>query len=188
MATWEVGSARMNRREPAGGEMLRVLAAGLLVALVAWAPYSVLRSASPLVTQQAEVREGPLEAPPAVRLAHQHPMVIVPPQGLAGVPAGRIVLAFGRFERHAAAQTRARLVRSKGYIARIVQTGAAYLVVSRPYRNHTEARFWSGIFGKLGLQVTTVTRLEAAVPHVIAFDAPPVYWRRTKARSFVGLT
>ncbi len=166
--------------------MLRVLAAGLLVALVAWAPYSVLRSASPTVTQQAEVREGPLEAPPAVRLAH--PVAIAPPQGLAGVPAGRIVLAFGRFERHAAAQTRARLVRSKGYIARIVQTGAAYLVVSRPYRNHTEARFWSGIFGKLGLQVTTVTRLEAAVPHVIAFDAPPVYWRRTKARSFVGLT
>src|SRR5712692_7710629 len=186
MATWEVGSSRMSRRVPAGTEILRVLAAGLLVALVAWAPYSVVRSASPFVTQQAEVREGPLEAPPAVRLAR--PVVIALPQGLAGVPAGRIVLAFGRFERHAAAQTRARLVRSKGYIAQIVQTGAAYLVVSRPYRNHTEARFWSGIFGKLGLQVTTVTRLEAAVPHVIAFDAPPVYWRRTKARSFVGLT
>ncbi len=172
----------MGRREPAGTEMLRVLAAGLLVALVAWAPYSVLRSASPAVTQQAEVREGPLEVPPAVRLAR--PVVPAPPQGLAGIPAGRIMLAFGRFERHAAAQARARLVRSKGYVARVVQTSAAYLVVSRPYRNHAEARFWSGIFGGLGLQVTTVTRLEAVVPHGIAFDAPPVYWRRTKALSF----
>jgi len=162
--------------------MLRVLAAGLLVALVAWAPYSVLRSAPPAVTQQAEVREGPLEAPPTVRLAR--PVVTAPPQSLAGVPAGRVVLAFGRFERRAAAQARAKLVRSKGYIARVVQTSAAYLVVSRPYRNHAEARFWSGIFGSLGLQVTTVTRLEAAVPHVIAFDAAAAHWRRTKARSF----
>jgi hypothetical protein len=166
--------------------MLRVLAAGLLVVLVAWAPYSVLRGAPQVVTQKVDVREGPWEAPPSVRLAR--PAITAAPQSLVGVPGGRIVLAFGRFERHAAAQARARLVRSKGYIARIVQTGAAYLVVSRPYRNHAEARFWSGIFGKLGLQVTTVTRLEAAVPHVIAFDAPPVYWRRTKARSFVGLT
>ena len=172
----------MSRREPAGTEMLRLLAAGLLVALVAWAPYSVLRSGSPTVMQQAEFRDGPLETPPAVRLAR--PEVPALPQGLAGVPAGRIVLAFGRFERHAAAQARARLVRRKGYIARVVQTGAAYLVVSRPYRTHAEARFWSGIFGGLGLQVTTVTRLEAVVPHVIAIDAPPVYWRRTKARPF----
>ncbi len=183
MATWEVGSARMSRREAAGAEMLRVLAAGLLVALVVWAPYSVLRSAPQPVTQQAEVRDGTLEAPPAVRLAHR--VVTAPRQGLAGIPAGQIVLAFGRFERRAAAHTRARLVRSKGYLARTVQAGAAYLVISRPYRNHAEARFWSGIFGRLGLQVTTVTRLEAVVPHVIAFDAPPAYWRRTKARSFI---
>lgn len=181
MSTWEARSARVSRPEPAGVEMLRVLAAGLLVALVAWAPYSVLRSGSSTVTRQAEVREGPLEVPPAVRLAR--PVVTVPPQSLVG-PAGRIVLAFGRFERHAAAQARARLVRSKGYIARVVHAGAVYLVVSRPYRNQAEARFWSGIFGGLGLQVTTVTRLEAVVPHVIAFDAPPVYWRRTKALSF----
>jgi hypothetical protein len=160
--------------------MLRVLAAGLLVALVAWAPYSVLRSGSPTVAQRAEVREGTLEVPPAVRLAL--PVVTAP--SLAGVPAGRIVLAFGRFERHAAAQARAKLVRSKGYIARVVQTSAAYLVVSRPYRTHAEARFWSGIFGRLGLQVTTVTRLEAVIPHAIAFDAPPAYWRRTKVLSF----
>ncbi len=173
----------MSRREPAGGEMLRVLAAGLLVALVAWAPYSVLRSAPQAVTQQAEVRKGALEAPPAVRLVR--PGVTAPPQSLVGVPAGRIVLAFGRFERRTAAMARARLVRSKGYIARVVQTGAAYLVVSRPYRNHSEARFWSGIFGGLGLPVTTVTRLEAAVPHVITFDAAVAHWRRPKARSFV---
>jgi hypothetical protein len=172
----------MSQREPAGAQMLRVFAAGLLVALAAWAPYSVLRSAPQTVTQQAEVREGTLEAPPAVRLIR--PVVSAPPQSLVGVPSGRIVVAFGRFEHHAAAQARARLVRSKGYIARIVQARAAYLVVSRPYRNHAEARFWSGIFGRLGLQVTTVTRLEAAVPHVLAFDAPPVYWRRTKTLSF----
>src|SRR5574340_702796 len=182
MATWEVRSSRMSRQEPAGAEMLRVLAAGLLVALVAWAPYSVLRSRPQPVTQQAEVREGTLEAPPTVRTAR--PAVTAPRQGLAGVPAGGIVLAFGRFERRTAAQARARLVRSKGYIARVVRAGAAYLVVSRPYRNHAEARFWSGIFGGLGLQVTTVTRLEAAAPHVIAFDVAPAYWRRTKARSF----
>ena len=162
--------------------MLRVLAAGLLVALVAWAPYSVLRSAPQPVTQQAQVREGPSEAPPTVRLTR--PAVTAPPQSLVGVPAGRIVLAFGRFERHAAAQARARLVRSKGYIARVVQTSTAYLVVSRPYRTHAEARFWSGIFGRLGLQVTSVTRPEAALPHVIAVDAPPAYWRRTKAQAF----
>lgn len=172
----------MSRREPAGTEMLRVLAVGLLVALVAWAPYSVLRSGSPTVAQQAEVREGTLEVPPTVRLAL--PVVTAPQQSLAGIPAGRIVLAFGRFERHAAAQVRAKLVRSKGYIARVVQTSATYLVVSRPYRTHAEARFWSGIFGRLGLQVTTVTRLEAVIPHVIAFDAPAAYWRRTKALSF----
>ncbi len=172
----------MSRREPAGGEMLRALAAGLLVALVAWAPYSVLRSAPQAGTQQAEVREGMLEAPPAVRLVRP---VTAPSQSLVGVPAGRIVLAFGRFERRTPAVARARLVRSKGYIARVVQTGAAYLVVSRPYRNHAEARFWSGIFGGLGLRVTTVTRLEAAVPHVIAFDAAVAHWRRPKARSFV---
>ena len=183
MATWEVGTARMNRREPAGVEMLRVLTAGLLVVLVAWAPYSVLRSGSPLVRQQAGVREGTLEVPPSIRQAL--PVITAPPQqGLAAVPAGRFVLAFGRFERRVAAQARARLVRSKGYAARVVQTGAAYLVVSRPYRNHAEARFWSGIFGRLGLQVLTVTRLEAVVPRVIAFGALPMYWRKTKSLSF----
>jgi hypothetical protein len=182
MATWEVGSARMSRREPAGVEMLRVLTAGLLVVLVAWAPYAVLRSGSPLVREQVAVREGTLEVPPSIRQAL--PVITAPPQqGLAGVPGGRFVLAFGRFERRVTAQARARLVRSKGYIARVIPTGAAYLVVSRPYRNHAEARFWSGIFGTLGLQVTTVTRLEAVVPPVLAFDAPPAYWRRTRALS-----
>ena len=162
MATWEAGAEFFGRREPVGTEALRVVAAGLIVAVVTWGPYWVLRAGPGPAALAPEVRAGVLEGSPAVRSTLVVTAVRAPQSlGVAGLSSGRFVLAFGRFERRAAAETRARLVRSKGYIARVVQSGAAYLVVSRPYRNHADAQFWSAIFGKLGLQATALTRLEA---------------------------
>jgi hypothetical protein len=184
MATWEVRAARLSRRESTGTEMLRLLAAGLLVAVVTWAPYSILRGGPGPFVRPSDAREGALEVTPDIHAARV-PVTTPLMRALsaAGVPAGRVVLAFGRFERRAAAEARARLVRSKGYIARVVQAGEAYLVVSRPYRNHADAQFWSSIFSELGLQATALTRLEASAPQMGAVDAIASYWRKAKALS-----
>jgi hypothetical protein len=169
MATWETGAQFSSRREAVGAETLRVLAAGLIVAVLTWGPYWVLRNGAGPVALAPGVGAGALEGSPAVR-STLFVAAVRPPQssGAAGLSSGRFVLAFGRFERRAAAEARARLVRSKGYIARVVHSGAAYLVVSRPYRDHADAQFWSAVFVKLGLHATTVTRLEALDPQVPA--------------------
>lgn len=178
MSTWETRAAPLHRRDAAGIEVLRVVAVGLLVVVVAWAPYSILRSGPGPFLQPAAVREGALEATPATRAAG----VVQTGRSarallVAGGRIGSVVLGFGRFERRASAEARARLVRSKGYFARVVESKAAYFVLSRPYRTHADAQFWSRIFRNLGLYASTVTRLEASAPHAV--EAAAVYWRRT---------
>jgi len=42
-----------------------------------------------------------------------------------------------------------------------VRSGTAYVVVSRQYRSLADAKFWSSIFSKLGLEAKALTRLEA---------------------------
>ncbi len=165
MATWEVGSRVQTWTEPEPApsvvrQIPQLLAAGLVVLLMASGPYYVLRIALPQSQIATAVSTGPLEAQPAVRSA----LSIAAARGQAAgiTPAsGRFLVAFGRFERREAADARARLVRSKGYIARVVRSGAAYLVVSRPYHSLAAAQFWTGVFGEIGLQASALARLEA---------------------------
>ncbi len=166
MATWEVGSRVQTWTEPepapsVARQIPQLLAAGLVVLLMASGPYYVLRIALPQSQIATAVSVGPLEAPPTVRSALS--VAAAPPGQVAGVaPAqGRFMVAFGRFERREAADARARLVRSKGYIARVVRSGAAYVVVSRSYRSLADAQFWTGVFGEIGLQAKALAQLEA---------------------------
>ncbi len=165
MATWEVGTAVQTWSEPEPApsvvrQIPQLLAAGLVVLLMASGPYYVLRIALPQSQIATAVSTGPLEAQPAIRSAL--PVAAVRPGQAAAVvpPAGRFVVAFGRFERREAADAHARLVRSKGYIARVVRSGAAYVVVSRPYRSLAAAQFWTGVFGEIGLQAKALARFE----------------------------
>lgn len=166
MATWEVGTALQHWSEPepapsVARQIPQLLAAGLVVLLMASGPYYVLRIALPQSQIATAVSVGPLEVPPAVRSAL--PVVAMQTRRAVGVtPAPRrFMVAFGRFERREAADARARLVRSKGYIARVVRSGAAYVVVSRQYRSLADAQFWTAVFGEIGLQAKALARLEA---------------------------
>jgi hypothetical protein len=61
-------------------------------------------------------------------------------------------LEFGRFSNPSAAQTHARLVRSKGHIARVADGGTSYQVVGREFRSQANAERWKVIFEGIGLE------------------------------------
>ncbi len=85
-----------------------------------------------------------------------------PPQVTA-----RFVVSFGGFPRREIAETRARLVRSKGYFATVTRVGPSYHVVSHPYPDRHVAEYWSKVFHQIGLpgNVTALgeTRLSQAI-------------------------
>lgn len=62
------------------------------------------------------------------------------------------ILEFGRFGNPSAAQAHARLVRSRGYIASVADSGTSYRVVGREFRSQANAERWKGIFEGIGLQ------------------------------------
>ncbi len=168
MATWdgETTPQSRDRTLPAptpAWQFPHLLAAGLLVFMISSGPYYALRNAlseTPLATA------GPSDVSVSTSASWGGAVVVKPRQAQA-VPllkAGQFVVAFGRFQRQESAEAHARLVRSKGYVAKVVRSGAAYVVVSRPYRSLSDARFWSKVFGELGLEARALARLEAQGP------------------------
>jgi len=164
VATWDERTFQ-NRIRPAsvvpvGRQIPQLLAAGLMAVILASGPYWALRATLPSSSVATALRAGALEVAPASRSS----LVVASRLGQARAMAsrsGRFVVAFGRFERFESADAHARLIRSKGYIAAVVQSGTAYLVVSRQYRSLADAKFWSSIFSNIGLEAKAVARLEA---------------------------
>src|SRR3989454_2413398 len=163
VATWDERTFQ-NWIKPApvvsvGRQIPQLLAAGLMALILAFGPYWALRATLPSSSVATALRAGALEVAPAVRSS-----LVASRLGQARAMAsrsGRFVVAFGRFERLESADAHARLVRSKGYIAAVVQSGTAYLVVSRQYRSLADAKFWSSIFSNIGLEAKAMARLEA---------------------------
>lgn len=62
------------------------------------------------------------------------------------------ILEFGRFGNPSAAQAHARVVRSRGYIARVADGGTSYRVVGREFRSQANAERWKVIFEGIGLE------------------------------------
>ena len=164
MATWDeqTGADKITpgRRMPVARQIPQLVAAGLTALVLASGPYWALRSVTMPSSQANTVRTGAVELPPSAR---SRTVMGQAGTGRLSLPqAGRFVVAFGRFERLEPAQAQARLVRSKGYIAAVIRSGAAYLVVSRPYRSLADAKFWSSIFSNIGLEAKALARPEAA--------------------------
>jgi len=164
VATWDERTFQ-NRIRPApvvpvGRQIPQLLAAGLMALTLVVGPYWTLRATLPSSSVATALRTVALEVAPASRSS----LVVASRLGQARALAsrsGRFVVAFGRFERFESADAHARLIRSKGYIAAVVQSGTAYLVVSRQYRSLADAKFWSSIFSNIGLEAKAVARLEA---------------------------
>ncbi|TMI76363.1 MAG: hypothetical protein E6H05_03810 [Bacillati bacterium ANGP1] len=164
MATWDERTFQ-NRIKPApvapaGRQIAQLLAAGLMALILAFGPYWALRATLPSSPVATALRTGALEVAPAARSSLVEASQLGQARAMAS-RSGRFVVAFGRFERFEPADAHARLVRSKGYIAAVVQSGTAYLVVSRQYRSLADAKFWSSIFSGIGLEAKAVARLEA---------------------------
>ena len=164
MATWDERTFQ-RRIEPTPEvpvvrQVPQIIAAGLTALLLASGPYWALRATMLQASVSSTIRGEPAEITPVTRSSGA--TAVRPGQGrTVGSRAGRFVVAFGRFERLESAKAQARLVRSKGYIAAVVRSGTAYVVVSRQYRSLADAKFWSSIFSKLGLEAKALTRLEA---------------------------
>lgn len=164
MATWDERTIQ-NRSAPSpvvpvARQFPQFIAAGLTALVLASGPYWALRAAAPRPTVIA-VRTGALEVTPAIR---SFTVTAMRPGQTRTVASRtrRFVVAFGRFQRLESAEAQARIVRGKGYIAAVVRSGTAYLVVSRQYRSLSDAKFWSSIFSKLGLEAKALTRPEAS--------------------------
>lgn len=166
MATWEL-RARL-RLALGSGSVLRVrlggvtLVSGAALAMVATAAMWMSRG-TPQVAQvftPAAASWGALEVPPSARA---QAALTISALGGSSNQGERFVLTFGHYARRDRALAYARVVRSKGYIASVVQTDQGFTVVSRSYASLEAARFWSAIFEEIGIEVRAVTRREAAL-------------------------
>ncbi len=173
MATWESRSALQVRFEAdhavlARHEIPQMLVAGLTVLVIAAGPW-VFRAEGPSSARMTPARVGALEAPRPMRsVVTTRAIRSRQTLRIAFTSSGNFLVTFGRFERRESAEAHARLVRSKWYIAKIMQSGGAHLVVSRPYRTLADAQFWSAIFGEIGLEAGASSGLEAGNRQSIA--------------------
>lgn len=173
MATWESRStlrARFESEHPglARYQIPQMLVAGLTVLVMTAVPW-VFRATVPSSPRLPPARVGALEAPHPMRSTVTVRAVRSPqPIRIALTSSGHFLVTFGRFERREAAEAHARLVRSKGYIAKILHSGGVHLVVSRPYRTLADAQFWSVIFGEIGLEARAPGELEASRRQTVA--------------------
>src|SRR5256712_7658039 len=131
-----------------------------MAVILASGPYWALRATLPSPSVATALRTGALEVAPAARSSLTAASRLSQARAIAA-RSGRFVVAFRRFEQFESADAHARFVRSKGYIAAVVQSGTAYPVVSRQYRSLADAKFWSSIFSNIGLEAKAVARLEA---------------------------
>lgn len=85
-----------------------------------------------------------------------------PGPGVASAPQlqdPQFVVIFGAFANRAQADAYARTVRSKGYLATVLQDVTSYRVISRPYRSQERADFWRDVFEGIGLDAGTTAEL-----------------------------
>lgn len=166
MATWDgetpyQGRVLTAQAPVAMRQMSQLLAAGLVLLMMTSGPYYVLRLA---LSQTPLATAGRSDAPQVSSSARSgEALVVKTAQAPTAIlqPVAKFVVSFGRFHRQDSAEAQARRVRSKGYVAKVVQSGATYVVVSRPYRSLSDAHFWSKVFGEIGLEARALARLEA---------------------------
>ncbi|MDQ7820900.1 MAG: SPOR domain-containing protein [Armatimonadota bacterium] len=174
MTTWEQSSSP---GPPVAGRSPRRLAAlaasSLAVLGLAWGSYRVLldgaRAGAFNPPGRAPVA-GVLEASPAVRRA----LVPPAPRPAASAPARKpaavsttarkpaavarpsYVVSVARFTSRSLAEAHARRVRAKGYLATVVQDGAAFRVVTRPYPSEDAARRAARVLTEIGFSASVL--------------------------------
>jgi len=164
MATWEPGKftpEHLSQERRAFALVVASLSV-LTVLLVGTGVYWVLRlqrelAEAPVPTEISTPRHAPQAAqrrPTEVPQAQERRSRVATLQSPPEPSAFAIIylLEFGRFGNPSAAQAHARLVRSKGYIARVADGGTSYRVVGREFRSQANAERWKGIFEGIGLQ------------------------------------
>ncbi len=154
MGTWEQRSQPSAQHTSVGSaaRLMSLLASGLAVVLLASSPSWLLRVQSrataliPIPALRGQQRvAGSLEVAPSVRSAQK------PQMPARQVPvAAKYVVSIARFQDRGAAETQARRVRSKGYVATVVRDGSAYRVVTRTYRDEAAARHTAQVLNEIG--------------------------------------
>lgn len=187
MATWEsktlrdVGAPHSGvpvwRRPPYAPQLIIVV--GLILFLVGTAPYwsrspfgTEFVSAPPRTASAPSphaVVQRPSPSSPSPEIAVQRPSSPAPraqlrrtpqqgSQTARRVPGGRqFVVSFGRFSRRTPAETAARAIRGKGYLATVRHVGGAFHVFSRAFRDRESAEFWSKVYSDIGLHARVLT-------------------------------
>ncbi|MDQ7844107.1 MAG: SPOR domain-containing protein [Armatimonadota bacterium] len=170
MATWEEQptAQRTTRLATNWSLLVGLISVFLLSAgtLAATRLPAFLQSRAPSAPPRLVAQE-PLEAPrlpvphPAPATLRPAPLAVRPGRtATRPLPAPpRYVIVFGTFADRAEADTYARLVRSKGYLAGVTADGGVFHVVSRPYDSRQRARFWTSIFLEIGLDAGRTARV-----------------------------
>lgn len=142
MATWEDPNGEPG---PAGsGRNLSAAAAAALI--LGLSGVGLAASRLPIVRQADFL--GQRAAPSTPRVAS------IPLR-----PDPQFVVIFGAFASRAQADEYARTVRSKGYLATVLQDMTSFRVISRPYRSQERADFWRDVFEEVGLDAGTTAEL-----------------------------
>lgn len=164
MATWEPGKftpKHFYQERRAFGLVIASLSV-LTLMLVGSGVYWVLRlqrevAEAPAPTEISTPRRAPQAAqrrPTEVPQAQDRRPRVATLQSPPEPSAFAIIyfLEFGRFGNSSAAQAHARVVRSKGYSARVADGGTSYQVVGREFRSQANAERWKVIFEGIGLE------------------------------------
>lgn len=161
-----VGTAVQPRRWPRLRDGGLAFAGGLVAGLLA----VILLSPNPAglpVSQALRQGKGAEQVAPAVLESHRDQGMGPALQALRAspqvtqqlvvraqrrlIPASGYATTFGYFRSEEAAQVRARLVRAKGYVAKVVPTGQTFQVFGRIYFLRSDAQRMARIFQAIGL-------------------------------------
>lgn len=167
MATWEPGkfTPEHRSRERRAFALVVTALSVITVMLVGAGAYWVLR----LQRELADIPTSPEASVPRIVFPRRVPetaeridvprfrekrarVATVEPPPQPDVFSTVYILEFGRFDNGTPAHALARLVRSKGYIATVAQSGASYRVIGREFRTQATAERWKDIFEEIGLQ------------------------------------
>jgi len=142
MATWEDPNG-----EPGPAGRARNLSAATAAALILSLSGVGLAASRLPIVRQADFF--------AQRVTPSNPRVASVPLR----PDPQFVVIFGAFASRAQADAYARTIRSKGYLATVLQDVTSFRVVSRPYQSQERADFWRGVFEEIGLDAGTTAEV-----------------------------
>jgi len=143
----------------AGGFAAGLLAFVLLTGMLTTPSVPQAQAPGPHIVATPRIAATSRVAPPALT----QPSVAVPSVAAPAVrrterQAGRLparvagyATVFGNFTSAEAATVRARLVRAKGYVARVVPAGTSFRVLGRTYARRSDAERMARIFREIGL-------------------------------------